>query len=212
YDAASLRVALRAVLEEANSVRRVRARDAVVQDRRRRTVRRAQRMLLLAAALVGLVFVLRTPNGMGGWRLGPLAATSLFTGLSLVGVSIVLLIRSPFRMPVGERIFRLVWLGVPGQLVFAWAGRVAREPAARASTQRLVATASTAALPRAPSSSATGDAVASGAAERSATGTTAPRARGPARDGDPAGAAPPERLEAIERRVEALERWRDSQR
>jgi len=37
------------------------------------------------------------------------------SGLSLLGVSFLLLARSPFRMPPGERLFRVVWLGPPGR-------------------------------------------------------------------------------------------------
>jgi eukaryotic-like serine/threonine-protein kinase len=36
-------------------------------------------------------------------------------GVSLLGVAFILLVRSPFRMPVGERLFRKVWLGFPGR-------------------------------------------------------------------------------------------------
>lgn len=40
--------------------------------------------------------------------------TMAASGLSLLGVSFLLFARSPFRMPVGERLFRLVWLGRDG--------------------------------------------------------------------------------------------------
>jgi hypothetical protein len=33
------------------------------------------------------------------------------SGLSLLGVGFLLARRSPFRMPPGERLFRVVWLG-----------------------------------------------------------------------------------------------------
>ena len=36
------------------------------------------------------------------------AITMVFTSLALLGVSMVLLLRSPFRMPVGERAFRRI--------------------------------------------------------------------------------------------------------
>jgi hypothetical protein len=45
----------------------------------------------------------------------PLGIALVFAGFSLFGTSIVLLLRSPFRMPPGERIFRLLWLGPIGR-------------------------------------------------------------------------------------------------
>lgn len=50
----------------------------------------------------------------------------------MLGLSMLLLLRSPFRMPVGERLFRLIWLGVFGRWFVARAGR-GLTPAASAS-------------------------------------------------------------------------------
>ena len=55
------------------------------------------------------------------------------TSLILFGVSFVLLLRSPFRMPVGERLFRWIWLGAFGRWFLARAGR-GLTPGATAST------------------------------------------------------------------------------
>ena len=41
----------------------------------------------------------------------------------MLGVSLALLLRSPFRMPIGERLFRLVWLGPFGRAFVRFAGR-----------------------------------------------------------------------------------------
>jgi serine/threonine-protein kinase len=49
--------------------------------------------------------------------------TMVASGLSLIGVSFLLLARSPFRMPVGERLFRLVWLGPPGRAFLRFSSR-----------------------------------------------------------------------------------------
>ena len=45
------------------------------------------------------------------------------SGLSLLGVSFLLLARSPFRMPPGERLFRVVWLGPPGRWFVSFSSR-----------------------------------------------------------------------------------------
>ena len=53
-------------------------------------------------------------------------APGVVLGLSamiLLGVSLPLLLRSPLRMPAGERLFRLVWLGPLGRAFLKFAGR-----------------------------------------------------------------------------------------
>jgi serine/threonine-protein kinase len=47
----------------------------------------------------------------------------LFGAIILFGVSLGLLLRSPFRMPIGERLFRIVWLGPIGRAFIGLAGR-----------------------------------------------------------------------------------------
>src|SRR6185503_13809655 len=56
-------------------------------------------------------------------RSTPGRVTMAATGLSLLGVSLLLFARSPFRMPVGERLFRLVWLGPVGEAFLKVSGR-----------------------------------------------------------------------------------------
>jgi hypothetical protein len=52
----------------------------------------------------------------------------VFGGVALFGVSLALLLRSPFRMPLGERLFRLVWLGPIGRAFIRAAGRGVARP------------------------------------------------------------------------------------
>ncbi len=123
YSSADLRRGLLAIMDEALSLREARKLDAALRARRRRTVRQVAIQLAVAAGLVALALSMRAPNGLGGHRMPPLAVSLLFSGLALVGVSLVLALRSPFRMPPGERFFRAFWLGVPGRMVFALAER-----------------------------------------------------------------------------------------
>ena len=58
--------------------------------------------------------------------LGMLAMAA--SGLSLLGVSFLLLARSPFRMPPGERMFRVVWLGPLGRWFVRFSSRNATPP------------------------------------------------------------------------------------
>jgi hypothetical protein len=90
---------------------------------RRQAVRVA--LLMLAIGIVSIVVAasLREPLGPGRYRSGPLTVALLFNGLSCCCVSVILWLRSPMRLPVGERAFRAFWLGVPGRWLLRWAMR-----------------------------------------------------------------------------------------
>jgi serine/threonine-protein kinase len=187
---------LRATLDERESMRQQLRADPDTRRRRRRTLIMAVVQLPIAILLINLSLNVQVSFvGFGAEAVtttsqAPTPSTfrNLFlagTGLSLLAVSFVLFARSPFRMPVDERMYRLVWLGPIGR-AFLWlstrgvGGRpptAARSPATqdRARTRR-----------------------------RSADGVPlAPPA-------DPA--APPlpkDGIASLEARVAALERWRD---
>jgi hypothetical protein len=55
------------------------------------------------------------PLGPQRYASPPLGIVLVFSGFALLGTSLVLLLKSPFRMPPGERIFRLLWLGPVGR-------------------------------------------------------------------------------------------------
>jgi eukaryotic-like serine/threonine-protein kinase len=112
-----------AVLAERNAQR-----DALRADPAARRARRRSVGILALAPVVGV--------GMGWWALKfrtqvsphyyriTIAGTLLVVGgVTLIGVSLGLLLRSPFRMPLGERLFRLVWLGPIGRSFIRVAGR-----------------------------------------------------------------------------------------
>ncbi len=167
---------MRAVLAERESMRSFLRADAEVHRRRRRTVLRALIQLPVAIGMIAVALSLRVQDGPAHYRVGPLGGTLVITGLVLLGVTFLLLLRSPFRSPPGEQLFRLVWLGPVGHAILNGAAR-GLQPAVTASTGRTGAPASTAAVaaPAAP----------------------------PANDVDDA------RLSELERRVRALEAWRD---
>ena len=107
--------------------------------------------------------------------------TMAATGLSLLGISLLLFVRSPFRMPIGERLFRLVWLGpIGGGFIRLSSRGVAR---------RTVGTTVLGVTP-APSRSTS---------KSSGTSNGTPRTP----------PATPDRVASLEARVAALERWRD---
>lgn len=114
---------MRAVLAERESVRSFLYADAATHQRRRRTVIRALTQLPIAFAMIFVAFSLRVPEGPTSYRIGALGGTLLITGLVLIGVSGILLMRSPFRSPSGEWLFRLVWLGPIGNAFLRSAAR-----------------------------------------------------------------------------------------
>ena len=114
------------------------------------------------------------------------------SGLSLLGISLLLLVRSPFRMPIGERLFRVVWLGPLGR-AFLWfsARGVAKRP--------LGTTIPSTTIPSRAIPSATHAAV--HAPSGSGNGVPTPPGGKPGAQAD--------RVGSLEARVAALERWRD---
>ena len=112
-----------AVVDEREALRAQMRPNVEVQGRRRRTVRTAIAMLLVSAALFYWALQLRVRLGPGSYRSGWGATTMVFSSLVMLGVSMVLLLRSPFRMPVGERAFRRIWLGGFGRWFLARASR-----------------------------------------------------------------------------------------
>jgi serine/threonine-protein kinase len=176
---------LRATVDEPAAQRQQLKADPDTRRRRRKTVIIALLQLPVAILLINLSLHVRLTFGTKAEvvqtesrepvraSLGRL--TMAASGLGLLGVSFLLLARSPVRMPPGERLFRLVWLGPPGR----WFVRFSSRGVAPAATGRT--------LPGRTSASA------------SLTPRVAPAAT----------PAPPDRMGALEARVEALERWRD---
>jgi hypothetical protein len=47
----------------------------------------------------------------------------VFSAMVMLGVSLVLILRSPFRRPLGEQLYRLIWLGPMGRAFVRASGR-----------------------------------------------------------------------------------------
>jgi hypothetical protein len=184
---------LRATVDEREDMRRQLRADPDTRRRRRKTLIIAAIQLPIAILLIQLslnvqwsfgtkaAVVVSEPREAQRATLGNLAMAA--TGLSLLGVSFLLLARSPFRMPVGERMFRLVWLGPIGRAFVRLSSRGVPHRATGTTAP------SVAPVPTRP-----GDALGPGAA-------------GLQRTEQPAKAV--DRVESLEARVAALERWRD---
>ncbi len=105
----------RAVLEEREVLRAAVATDPTVRKRRKRTVIVAIAQAPVAVLLFWMALQMREQVGPSSYIIGFGGMTLVISALALAGVSIVLLVRSPFRAPIGERLFRIVWLGPIGR-------------------------------------------------------------------------------------------------
>jgi eukaryotic-like serine/threonine-protein kinase len=127
---------LAAVLAERDQ-RRVELRaDAATRRARRRTFI-AGCVLLALAPVFGLWSLsFRTLVRPGYYHVNMLGAVLVISAAIMLGISTVLLGRSPFRMPIGERLFRLVWLGPVGRVFVRLAGRGVKATSARSAVSR----------------------------------------------------------------------------
>ena len=114
---------LRATVDEREVMRQQLRADPDTRRRRRRT-------LIIAIVQIPLALALLQISLKPQWKVGgrqatdpppravrstPGTLTMAASGLALLGVSLLLFARSPFRMPADERMFRLIWLGPVGR-------------------------------------------------------------------------------------------------
>ena len=114
---------LRATVDEQDSLRSQLKLDSETHRRRRKTLIIAGMQLPGGVALVYLASRLRVRAPSGDFNSGIPGIVLVFSGLLMISVSVVLIIRSPFRMPPGERVFRLLWLGPIGRALIRRSAR-----------------------------------------------------------------------------------------
>jgi len=153
--------------------------DSDTRRQRRLAIRWGIVGLIVSLAMVVEALRLRVVYAPGRYSSGPLAVALIFGGTALLGTSIVLLMKSPFRMPPGERLFRTLWLGPFGRAFIRFGTRKVK---ARPVTSRSLPSVRTATMPPAVTTTA-------------ATMVPVP----PSLDA----------VTALEQRVSSLERWRD---
>ncbi|MEO7997460.1 MAG: serine/threonine-protein kinase, partial [Gemmatimonadaceae bacterium] len=115
FSASDISVGLARVLDEREARRGELRADPVVVRTRRRTVAIGFAMLVGAAASFKLALGFRELVRPGYYHTGPWGTVLIVMSLFYVGVGLVLLFKSPLRMPAAERFFRAVWLGGIGQ-------------------------------------------------------------------------------------------------
>lgn len=123
FSAAEVHRGLSAVMGERASRRAELRADASTRRARRRTVGWAVVMLVLAVVFYRSALAFRTQVGPRSFEVAPAGVVFIFSGVMLLGMGLVLLLRSPYRMPVGERLFRVVWLGPIGLGFLRLSGR-----------------------------------------------------------------------------------------
>jgi serine/threonine-protein kinase len=89
--------------------------DPETQQHRRATIRWAAVMLVGAVAMIWASLQTRVRVTPTTWATPPGGIALVFSGFALLGTSLVLLMKSPFRMSPPERLFRFVWLGPIGR-------------------------------------------------------------------------------------------------
>ncbi len=174
---------LRATVDEQDSLRSQLKLDLETHRRRRKTLIMAGMQLPGGVALLYLASRLRVRAPNGGFNSGIPGIVLVISGLLLISVSVVLIIRSPFRMPPGERVFRWLWLGPIGRAFIRRSARgVATSPAVAGSQSGMRAVS-----PTPPPVGSTVTPV------RAHSGVSAPT------------------LESLDARLAALEQWRREQ-
>jgi len=114
YSGAVIRRAFQEIVDEREEARAaLRAQPAVV-SRRRRVALLAIGAFLLSYGVGTLGRATRTQIGPTEWSIPPIGVALFFLSSAMKGGAIVAFVRTPLRMPIGERLFRWFWLGVPG--------------------------------------------------------------------------------------------------
>jgi eukaryotic-like serine/threonine-protein kinase len=154
---------------------------ASVRRRRRRSVRVYLVTIATAALLLWVGWSRRVAVGPTQYRVPRPMIIVMISAVVMLGLAFIGLLRNPFRPGIGERLFRLVWLGWPGRAFLRIAARGVEPPRA---------------------SSAAASVPAAGPETRSVARPA------PAHTGQVA-TAEAAHLARLEARIEALEQWRE---
>jgi hypothetical protein len=126
-----VRAGLLAVVNE-HSARRAELRSTErARASRRRALIGAAVVFVVSIVCIGISLSLRILIRPGYYSVGPASLTLAIVGTTFFGGSVLVLLRSPFRMPVSEFFFRAVWLGPVGRALVHVAGfRIRRDESA----------------------------------------------------------------------------------
>ena len=123
FSAMDITRGLKRVVDEREQRRQELRKDPAFVKERRHTVFRALALLVGAAIALRAAMAFRHEVHPGSYNVAPPGIALLAACIVMLGVGMVQLLKSPLRMPFGERLFRLVWIGFPGRAFFSFAGR-----------------------------------------------------------------------------------------
>jgi len=127
---------LRATVDERQTRRDELLGDPIVRRARQKTLIAAGVQFVGSFVMARVALLFRHPVTPTENRIDPPGGMLIYSAMILFGVSVALFLRSPFRAPLGERLFRLFWLGPIGRAFIRFGGRKARS---RADTPRPIA-------------------------------------------------------------------------
>jgi hypothetical protein len=136
FSASDISAGLRSVMDERTSRRTELRADPQAGRTRQRVMMTAIAELVSSVVLFRVALFYRHPRPHGGFTIDWQGTILVFTAIILFGVGLVGLLRSPFRMPIGERVFRWVWIGPIGAAFIRFSGRRAWNSAAAGSSTR----------------------------------------------------------------------------
>jgi hypothetical protein len=111
-----------------------------VVARRRRTVQVFSVMIVVGALMILFVLTASREVTPGQFQTPRPYMVMLFSAVIMIGIAFIGLVRNPFRTSVGERFFRLVWMGWVGRLLLRFVSRGLEFPSAgSASSGRMAA-------------------------------------------------------------------------
>ncbi len=123
FSEADILKGLRAVVDEHQGVRAALSRDQDTRRQRRKTLALGFGLIAGSIGLAWWSITLRIQLGPQQFQMPWYGIAMAFTAFAWLGVGVILTIRSPLRMPPGERLFRVVWLGPLGRAFVRLAGR-----------------------------------------------------------------------------------------
>ncbi len=123
FSAESVNRGLVAVMGERESRRSELRASPRARGARRRTLMLSAVALVAAALTATWVRATRVQVGPQAYAVRPGGAVMIVVAFLVFGAGAVMIVRSPFRMPLGERLFRFVWLGPVGRGFVRVAGR-----------------------------------------------------------------------------------------
>jgi hypothetical protein len=123
YVAAEITEGLARVIDERAERRAELRADPRAAQTRRHTVIAAIMLLVVAVGSFRGALAYRHLERPGYYRVDPTGSWLILISMVSLGAGVVLLLKSPLRMPAGEALFRAVWLGPIGRAFVRFGGR-----------------------------------------------------------------------------------------